>query len=193
MKKVFFIMLAACMAFVFVTNSFAGGNSEPAARGPVLGMYDIPMPSWIHNTPRETGDTMYFVTTGGTDGSTARKETNAASRARSDLIQYIQGKTDVLIRNYAELAGTVGNTQELVDLREGIVNRASGNTSGLRRSEHWISVDGEYWGLYTYDKVIFKADIRTEVNNSFNRNPAASAARVNSDQFFAEMDRALQP
>ena len=197
MKKFLFILMFLLAFLGFVTNSFAGGGSDSGstaapAGSQILGMYDIPMPEWVHIVPRETGETMFFVVTGGSDGSTARKETNAASRSRSEHSQYISGKTDVLIRNYAELSGIVGNTQELIDLREGIINRASGNSSGLRRSEHWISADGEYWGLFTYDKASFKSDITNEVN-SYIRNSAAAAASIRADEFFQEMERVLQP
>ncbi|MCL2801505.1 MAG: hypothetical protein FWD28_07105 [Treponema sp.] len=150
------------------------------------------MPDWVNEVPEETDAVMYFVTSGGKDGTTSAKATDALSLARAELAQYLAGTTEQLIRNYTERVGSGDNVQTLQRLQNGIINRAVADTSGLRRRQQWTAPDGEYWGLYTYDKTVFVRAIRAEVA-AYNRSPEAAAATINSDEFFAEMQRTLSP
>jgi hypothetical protein len=148
----------------------------------------VKQPDWVTETPSETGDTMFFVAPGGKDGTLTVKSLRAHSIASNELATYINSKTDSLMKNYIESAGETNNLQSLESLRVGIKNRAIANTSGFKRDKQWVSADGEYFGLYSYKKPVFKGDIRAEVD-SFKEKAGAAAANLKSDKFFEEMEK----
>jgi len=179
-KIVMVFVLILAMLFVMGCASSKNEGSGSGSGGKT--------PEWVNKTPAETGETRFFVVSGGKEGSTTQKSFTAQSNAMGELALFVNSKTDVVIKNYLELAGSGSNVQSLQSLRTGIINRATANTSGVKKVEQWVSSDGEYFALFSYNKSTFKSDIKAEVEE-FKRNSSAAAANLQADKFFAEMEK----
>jgi len=172
--------MAMVFATIFLIVAIVGCAST--------GKNGVSRPNWVAKTPSETGDTMFFVAPGGNEGTLTEKTLRAHSIASNDLATFINSKTDSLIMNYIESSGETNNLQSLESLRAGIKNRAIADTSGFKREEQWVSADGEYYGLYSYKKPVFKGNIKAEVD-SFKEKAGATAANFKSDVFFERMEK----
>ena len=181
-KTVLLLMVSTMLSLIMASCATGGGGSSP------LGRDGIPMPDWVKKKPKAK-DVMYFVGRAESQGLSSVDSARFLARedAKTQLGLWVGATVDGITKSYTEESGERGNTQALLNLKQGLITRIKANTAGWIEDDYWVSATGTYFLLVEYSAGVLKNELKKE----FGINKAAIYAEYKADLMYEEIEKGV--